>query len=146
MDAEVMRGRLEAARVGRLATVTPAGAPHVVPCCFAVVGDTAYSAVDAKPKSTFALRRLTNVRARPLASLLVDHYAEDWTTLWWIRVDGRARVIETGPERTAALRALQAKYDQYREVPPPGPVLAVGIEAWRGWSYDDPRPPARSSP
>jgi PPOX class probable F420-dependent enzyme len=145
MDLAVMRARLAAAPVGRLATVTPAGAPHVVPCCFAVVGDTAYSAVDAKPKSTLALQRLANVRARPLASLLVDHYSDDWSALWWVRVDGAARVIEAGPERAKAVAAHQAKYDQYRAAAPPGPVLAVAIEAWRGWSYDDPRPP-RSSP
>ena len=133
MEPDVRHERLTAARVARLGTVTADGRPHVVPCCFALVGDTAYSAVDAKPKSTLALRRLANLRANPYASLLVDHYAEDWATLWWIRVDGTGRVIEHGPEHATALAALAAKYEQYRRRPPPGAVVAVDITAWRSW-------------
>lgn len=128
-----MRERVAGARVARLGTVTVDGAPHLVPCCFALAGDTAYSAVDGKPKSTMALRRLANVRANPHASLLVDHYAEDWSTLWWVRVDGTGRVIEGGPERDRALALLGDKYEQYRRQPPPGPVVALDITAWRAW-------------
>ena len=127
------RDRLAAARVGRLATVTAAGRPHVVPCCFALLGDTAYSAVDAKPKSTLALRRLDNLRANPHASLLVDHYDEDWTALWWIRVDGDGRVVEDGAEHATALAALAHKYDQYRRQRPPGAVVALDVTTWRSW-------------
>ncbi len=133
MEASERRDRLAAARVGRLATVTADGRPHVVPCCFALVGDTAYSAVDAKPKSTLALRRLANLRGNPSGSLLVDHYAEDWTTLWWIRVDGDGRVVEDGPERDTALDALSHKYEQYRRQRPPGAVVALDITTWRAW-------------
>ena len=133
MEPAVRRDRLAAARVARLATVTAEGRPHVVPCCFALTGDTVYSAVDAKPKTTLALRRLTNLRANPQASLLVDHYDEDWATLWWIRVDGDGRVVEDGPEHAAALAELAAKYEQYRRQPPPGAVVALDITSWRAW-------------
>ena len=133
MEPALRRDRLAAARVARLGTVTAEGHPHLVPCCFALLGDTAYSAVDAKPKSTLALRRLANLRANRQASLLVDHYAEDWTALWWVRVDGTGRVIEDGAERASALAALAAKYDQYRREPPPGPVVALDIARWRAW-------------
>ena len=129
-----MRERVAGAAVGRLATVTTDGRPHVVPCCFSVVDDTIVTAVDAKPKSTLALRRLDNVRANPAASLLVDHYDDDWTQLWWVRVDGRARVVDAGDERDAALAALAAKYRQYREAPPPGAVLVLEELEWREWS------------
>jgi PPOX class probable F420-dependent enzyme len=135
-----MRVRVAGARVGRLATVTPAARPHVVPCCFALMDDAIYTAVDAKPKTTLALQRLTNIRAHPAATLLVDHYADDWAELWWVRVDGSARIVESDAEAAAAIAALQEKYEQYRQLPPAGAVLAVAIEAWRGWSYDDPRP------
>ncbi len=128
-----MRARVAGARVGRLATVTAAGRPHLVPCCFALDGDVVVSAVDAKPKSTLALRRLDNLRAHPAASLLVDHYAEDWATLWWVRLDGTGRVVEGGAERDAALVLLAAKYEQYRRDPPPGPVVALDVTAWRAW-------------
>ena len=121
------------ARVGHLATATTDGRPHVVPCCFALLHDRVYSAVDAKPKATLDLRRLQNLKSNPSASLLVDHYDEDWTTLWWVRIDGSGRVIEHGEERDLALGLLSAKYGQYREAPPPGPVVALDIERWRVW-------------
>jgi PPOX class probable F420-dependent enzyme len=73
-----------------------------------------YSAVDAKPKSTLELRRLQNLKTITSFSLLVDHYDEDWTNLWWIRVDGSGRVIENDDERERALALLTAKYEQYR--------------------------------
>jgi PPOX class probable F420-dependent enzyme len=128
-----MRRRLGQARVGRLATVTADGRPHLVPCCFALDADVVYSAVDAKPKSTTALRRLANVRATGTAALLVDHYDEDWDRLWWIRVDGRGRVIDAGGERERALDLLVAKYEQYRQARPAGPVVAVDVTTWRSW-------------
>jgi PPOX class probable F420-dependent enzyme len=126
--------RLAAARVGRLATVTAAGEPHVVPVCFALQGDRIYTAVDAKPKSTRALKRLENVRASGRASLLVDHYEEDWTRLWWVRVDGTAEVVES----EQALDALAAKYEQYRASRPAGPVIAIARLRWRTWVASGP--------
>lgn len=133
MNDEEMRLRLGEARVARLATVTSDGRPHLVPCCFALVGDIVYSAVDAKPKSTLALRRLANLRANPRAALLVDFYADDWSTLWWVRVDGRGDVIGAGADRDAAVTVLAKKYDQYHSEPPPGPVIAIAIDTWRSW-------------
>ena len=129
-----MRERVTAARVARLGTVTPNGRPHLVPCCFVLDGDTIYSAVDAKPKSTLALRRLANIAANPNASLLVDHYEDDdWSALWWVRVDGTARVVGEPSGRERALDLLVAKYPQYTESPPPGDVIAVDVTGWRGW-------------
>jgi PPOX class probable F420-dependent enzyme len=129
-DATVRLGR---ARVGRLATVG-SEAPHVVPCCFAVDGPVAYSAVDDKPKRSSRLQRLADVGANPVATLLVDHYDEDWSTLWWIRVSGPARVIEEGPEHARAVGLLRAKYPQYRVHRLTGPVLAIELQQWRTWS------------
>jgi PPOX class probable F420-dependent enzyme len=133
MEHEIAMRRLTAARVGRLATVTPSGAAHAVPCCFALAGERIVSAVDSKPKTSLSLRRLENLRANPRASLLVDHYEEDWADLWWIRVDGRGQVVEDGEERMAALAALAAKYAQYRRSPPPGPVIVLQVERMVAW-------------
>lgn len=119
--------------MGRLATVTPRGHPHIVPCCFAVAGERIYTAVDAKPKSTLALARLDNIRAQPAVSLLVDHYEDDWDQLWWVRVDGVAHIGESDGRRAEALAALAAKYEQYRESAPPGPVIVIESLAWRWW-------------
>jgi PPOX class probable F420-dependent enzyme len=134
VDEARCRAHLAAARVGRLATVRPDGRPHVVVCCFAVEGDWVWTAVDAKPKSGAPLQRVANVRAHPRASLLVDHYEEDWDRLWWVRVDGAAAVLEIGNEEERAIAALTARYPQYERARPPGPVIAITIERITGWS------------
>jgi len=126
--------RLATARVARLATTDPDGRPHLVPIVFAVDGDTLYSAVDSKPKRSRRLRRIENARARPDVTLLVDHYEEEWGELWWVRVRGRARVLDGGPEHDRALALLAEKYPQYRADPPAGPVLAVDVDEVRTWS------------
>jgi PPOX class probable F420-dependent enzyme len=106
---------------------------RLVPVCFAVVGDWVVSAVDHKPKRTGQLRRLDDMRAAGRATVLVDHYDDDWTQLWWVRVRGRAEVLDAGPERSTALDALVAKYAQYREHPPSGSVWRVARDEVRWW-------------
>jgi PPOX class probable F420-dependent enzyme len=126
--------RVTVARVARLATTDPDGRPHLVPIVFAVEGDTLYSAVDRKPKRSTRLRRIENARVRPDVTILIDHYEDDWSRLWWIRIRGRARVLDQGKEREHALRLLEGKYPQYRTEPPEGPVLAVDVTEVREWS------------
>jgi PPOX class probable F420-dependent enzyme len=133
LDSEQARRLFLECRVARLATVTPAGNPHLVPVVFAVVGETLYTAVDAKPKTTLALRRLANIAAHPQVTLLADHYCDDWTQLWWARADGLAR-LATGTEATEALNVLATRYRQYQLQRPPGPVVAVDITVWTGWA------------
>jgi PPOX class probable F420-dependent enzyme len=130
------RARFSRARVARLATVAADGRPHVVPVVFAVLGDVVWSAVDHKPKTTRALRRLTNIRDHPDVSLLVDHYDDDWSRLWWVRADGRATVLDVGTEEgEAALDALAAKYPQYLDARPTGPLVRVAVTRWSGWAH-----------
>jgi PPOX class probable F420-dependent enzyme len=125
--------RLTGARVARLATTDADGRPHLVPIVFALEGDTLYSAVDRKPKRSKTLRRIENARVRPDVTILIDHYEEDWSRLWWIRLRGRARVLDDGEEREHALGLLAEKYPQYRAEPPDGPVLAVDVAEVRDW-------------
>lgn len=133
-----MRRRVARARVARLGTVGADGSPHLVPICFALAGDVLYSAVDWKPKRSQRLRRLENVAGEPRVCLLVDHYEEDWTRLWWVRLEGVATELPPGPETELALGLLTAKYRQYTERAPQGPVLRVQVHLWRGWSASDP--------
>jgi PPOX class probable F420-dependent enzyme len=125
---------LASARVARLATTDPDGRPHLVPIVFALDGETLYSAVDRKPKRSQRLRRIENARVRPDVTVLVDHYEEDWSRLWWTRLRGRARVLDGGDEHDRALELLAEKYPQYRSEPPGGPVLAVDVAEVRTWS------------
>ena len=113
--------------------MTATNRAHLVPCCFVIEGETIYSAIDAKPKSTLALRRVQNIRSNAAVSLLVDHYDEHWDSLWWVRVDGTARTADDAAERGRAMGLLAAKYEQYVAMPPPGPVLAIDIDCWRMW-------------
>lgn len=143
MTAAQARARFAAARVARLATAGADGRPHLVPIVFAVDGDAVYSVVDAKAKRTGALRRLRNVRENPAVSLLVDHYGEDWSALWWVRADGRGRVIgDPGQAETAqaeaaraeAARAVALLQERYPQQVAVGAVLAVDVQRWSGWS------------
>ena len=128
------RERFASARVARLATTGERG-PHVVPIVFALAGETIYHAVDRKPKRTTALRRLANLEADPRASVLADAYDEDWERLWWARADGTARILDAGDEEARrALALLAERYPQYRETPPDGPVIAIDVARWTGWS------------
>ena len=129
-----MKRRFGAARIGHLATSDAAGRPHLVPVCFALDSDTAYFAVDAKPKRTRVLKRLLNIAANPRVSLLVDHYEEDWRRLWWVRADGTARIVDDEAQSARAVGLLQDRYQQYRIDPPGGPVVAIAIDGWSGWS------------
>jgi PPOX class probable F420-dependent enzyme len=119
--------------VAHLATVGSAGEPHLVPITFALLDDrTLVTAVDHKPKRTTRLKRLQNIADNPQVSVLVDHYAEDWQQLWWVRADGRARVEQAAP--AGAAEALVARYEQYRERAPAGPFIVVEIQRFRSWS------------
>jgi PPOX class probable F420-dependent enzyme len=132
--ADEARQRFGRARAARLATVSADGEPHLVPVTFAMDGDVVYTAVDAKPKSTRQLRRLSNISANPLVCLLADHYAEDWSALWWVRADGTAAIVSDAREMAAPLRLLAKRYQQYEADPPEGPVIAIQISKWSGWS------------
>jgi PPOX class probable F420-dependent enzyme len=138
VDRDEALERLRSARVGRIATVTPDGRPHVVPFVFAVVerdpSVLAYWAVDRKPKRAERLQRLRNLERNPAAEFVVDGYDEDWRALWWVRASGTGRVVDDASrERAAALDALASKYPRYASEPPPGPVVAIDIDRISGW-------------
>jgi len=134
MDAAAMRKRLEEARVAHLATADAEGRPHVVPIAFAHDDENLYFAVDDKPKRSRNLKRLRNIAGNPRVSVLVDHYEDDWTRLWWVRVDGAAHVLDHDAEAQRAIDLLVRKYAQYARKRPQGPVVAIRIEHMTGWS------------
>ena len=77
---------------------------------------------------------MENARARPDVTVLVDHYEDDWSRLWWVRLRGRARVLDAGAEAERAIALLTEKYEQYRDAPPTAPVLALDVAEWRSWA------------
>jgi PPOX class probable F420-dependent enzyme len=135
MDPAHARALFAATPSVKLATVRPDGAPHLVPITFAACGpDVLVFAVDHKPKSTQRLARLAHIAANPAVCLLADAWSDDWSQLWWARADGRAtEVSQTDPRRAEALDALCARYPQYQEQRPAGPVVWIEVLAWSGW-------------
>ena len=93
-------------------------------------------AVDHKPKRHERLRRLGDIESTGKATVLVDHYDDDWTLLWWVRISGNAVVHRDGGDDTIA--ALTAKYPQYRERPPRGAVYRVRMDEIRSWHWYPP--------
>jgi PPOX class probable F420-dependent enzyme len=136
MNEARARELLGGARVARLATVAPDGRPRLVPIAFVLAGDVIYHAVDDKPKATRRLARLADLAADPRAAVLADHYEDDWSALWWVRADGRARLLEDvgATEPSHALDLLAERYAQYRARRPAGPVVALDIERISGWA------------
>ncbi len=123
--------------MARLGTAGDGGAVRLVPICFALVDGWLASAVDHKSKRTGQLRRLDDMERTRSATVLVDHYEEDWSQLWWVRIRGRAVVHrDRDDEAVAVLAALAAKYRQYRERPPAGAVYRIAMDEVRSW-----RPP-----
>jgi PPOX class probable F420-dependent enzyme len=130
---------LRSARVGRLGTADAAGRPLVVPVCYVYNGTVCYSAIDAKPKRTRGgLRRLRNIAENPRASLVVDHYEEEWTRLCYVIVEGAASILTAGPELAHAIDLLIAKYPQYRTLgltTEGGTVIRLAAERIVAWRY-----------
>ncbi|MDE3095420.1 MAG: TIGR03668 family PPOX class F420-dependent oxidoreductase [Chloroflexota bacterium] len=134
---DTLRAFIDTRRVARLATADAHGRPHVVPVCFALLGDTLYTPVDEKPKraAPAGLRRVRNIAREPRVQVLVDVYDDaDWSNLRYVQLRGRARIIEAGGEHTRALAALRARYPQYRAMALESrPVIAVDIDRAVHW-------------
>jgi PPOX class probable F420-dependent enzyme len=144
------RRLLSEARRAVLATLDPEGRPRLVPICHvlahAVEPDAPpvlYTPIDEKPKvaaDPADLARLRDIRARPLVSVLVDRWDEDWSRLAWVRVHGSAAILEDGPatreEHDAAVSALRRKYPQYvAQRIDDRPIIRIAIERVRSWAY-----------
>lgn len=131
------RELVESAQVARLATVRPDGRPHLVPVTFTLFSPTeVVTAVDHKPKRSTNLQRLGNIEANPQVCLLIDHYDDDWSRLWWLRLDGSARVIRHEPDRSSLAEALARKYEAYASRPPTGPVIAIDVVSVASWGVE----------
>jgi PPOX class probable F420-dependent enzyme len=127
---------LEGQKVARLATAGADACPHVVPICFAVLGNTLYLTIDEKPKrrSKAPLKRIANIRENPLVAVVADHYDDDWCQLGWVMVQGRAEVLESGAEHGRAQARLRDRYPQLAKMRIETlPVVAIRIERAISW-------------
>lgn len=136
MLSEIERTFLLNQRVGRLATADRTGAPHVVPVCFAIEGDTLYVTIDEKPKRRpgGALKRIRNIRENAAVAFVADRYDEDWGRLGWVMLRGMAEILEGGGEHAQAQALLEARYPQLKGMQiTEHPVIALRIERVTSW-------------
>lgn len=135
MLTDPQRRFLDRGRVAHLATADAAGAPHLVPVCYAVIDASLYVSVDEKPKRTdIPLKRLRNIEANPKVAVTVDRWDEDWTRLAWVMLRGEAGILADGAEHDAAQAALRGRYPQYRTMAlGPLPVIALRIRSVLSW-------------
>lgn len=127
---------VESRRVGRLATAGRDAAPHVVPVCFVLSGDTLYVTIDEKPKRLpgARLKRLRNIAENPAAAIVFDRYDEDWTRLGWVMLRGRAEILATGAEHDAAQALLRSRYPQLAHMRiGDQPVIALRVARCASW-------------
>jgi PPOX class probable F420-dependent enzyme len=106
-----IRDVLSIERRGVMTTIGPEGHPHAVPVVFADLGQEVVSPIDHKPKQGVTLARVRNLQRDDRVTLLVDHWAEDWTRLVWVMIRGRAAVDPDAP--IELMRRLNARYAQY---------------------------------
>jgi len=111
-------GFIAEGRVGRLGTADAAGQPLVVPICYAFDGESLFSAIDAKPKTTAprGLKRIRNLQDNPKVSVVIDRYDEDWRKLRYVIIQGRAELLTEGGDFSRGIDLLLAKYPQYRDM------------------------------
>jgi PPOX class probable F420-dependent enzyme len=108
---------IEAHRVARLATADSAGAPHVVPIVYALVGEDLYFVVDEKPKKTRrGLKRLRNIASNPRVAIVIDDYDEDWNRLAYLLIEGLAEEVDAPERFPAVIVALRRRYPQYERM------------------------------
>ena len=131
-EAAFINGR----RVARLATADGQGAPHLIPICFAYDGEHFYSVLDRKPKRTSVtkLKRVRNILSNPNVALVLDHYQEDWSGLWYLLVTGTAQLIHDGDEHRRSIGLLKEKYPQYRNMGiEQSPVIKITPSKLTSW-------------
>ena len=117
--SDAARAFLDGHSVAHLATAGADGAPHVIPLCYARIGDRLYFVADDKPKRAGprALKRLTNIAANPRVALVVDDYDTDWSRLAYLLLHLDAAIVDDDAEYDAALTALRQRYPQYKTMP-----------------------------
>jgi PPOX class probable F420-dependent enzyme len=132
LDETTCWERLRSSRHGVLGTVHAARGVDAVPVVYVVEHDRELVLpVDAvKAKSGARLQRLRNISRDPRVVLLVEHFDDDWSQLWWVRAHGSAREAEP---TTVQLDALAAAFPEYRSAEAVPAVIVVDVGEVTGW-------------
>jgi len=125
---------IEWERVCRVATVSEAGVPHVVPVCHVVVDGKIYFASGRRG------RKVLNLKANPRLAVTVDVYTDAWPHLKGAMVQGTTKLIDKGPRFRKIRAMLYRKYPQYPAEAAIGESDSVIVEMTPtrafGWGLD----------
>lgn len=136
LGEEEGRSRLAAHDHGVLCTLHPDRGVDAVPVVYATDGE-GYLGVPidrVKPKAGSRLQRERNLEADPRATLLIEHWdPEDWSRLWWVRVELRWQGDDHADRAEALATELSRRYRQYRDRPFTR-VLVFRILGLTGWA------------
>ena len=81
------------------------------------------------------LKRVRNIQANPNVVLLLDHYEEDWESLWYVLIVGLATLLAEGEEHQKAIELLKAKYNQYLDMDiEMNPVIKITPQKVTTWT------------
>ncbi len=125
-------------QVARLATADRGGEPHLVPVCYARLGERIYFVCDEKPKrcGPTKLKRLANIAINPRVALLVDDYDSRWKQLAFLLVHADAGIVKRQEEYARAVSALRKRYPPYRSMSLgilANPMVRLQIRNWHLW-------------
>lgn len=100
---------VELERVCHVATSGKSGVPHVVPVCHVLADGKVCFASEGGAK------KIEHLRANAHAAVSVDFYAETWSQLKGVMIQGPVELIERGPRFKKLRNLLYEKYPQYAE-------------------------------
>jgi len=137
LGEETLCAVLDAMPVARLALRDMEDHPELLPIVFARAAGALWMPIDGKRKRSGAgLGRLERLARSPRVMLMLDHYADDWSALWWIRLRCDALIVEgKHPDWDVAVEALADKYPQYDEIPMFRDEPILVRYAWTGVSW-----------
>ena len=142
IDDTCIKEIVEKARVARLATVDSECKPHLIPVVFVFDNNCYFIPIDEKHKRSTPekLRRTKNIQQNSNVVLLIDEYNEDWTKLYFIMIQGNAKII--GGKKLEqnekvllekAHRLLYEKYLQYEKIGVGGYVIMIDPKKVISW-------------
>ena len=129
---------MDVAPIARLAQIDDLGEAQVLPFVFVRTANALWSPVDGKPKRHARLTRLDWVAHHPNVCVLIDHYCETWSELWWLKLYCHAAIFRGDhPQWKHASAALVDKYPQYADIPlfsGEPTMIRFQWREWKSWS------------
>jgi len=121
---------LKTKELGRLATIAPDNMPHVVPVCYIYRAGKLRIAID------YASRKYHNLLTNDKVGFVVDVYKPS-RELRGMLVQGKAKIVESGPEFREAYRLFYKKFSWVRADPwkeGDAPFIKVEPTSKASWS------------